>query len=381
MSSIIPYGRQSINQSDIDAVTEALKSDFLTQGPRVKEFEDSFAKYVDAKYAVAVCNATAGLHLATLALGVSNGKSVITTPNTFVATSNSVLYSGGEVVFADIDPKTYCLDPNRVEDLLKKSPGKHVGIMPVDFAGLPSRMEDFKTLSEKYGVWIIEDGCHAPGATFTTRNGIQKVGNGNYADITSFSFHPVKHIACGEGGMLTTNDEKVYRKLMQLRTHGITKDRSEMTEYDGGWDYEMQVLGFNYRISDILCALGNSQLKRADESLDRRQKIADLYQKELSGLPLVLPHVESGSRHAYHLYVIRTEKRKELFDHLKMNDIYSQVHYIPVHQQPYYINRYGKQTFEQSENFYQECLSIPMYPTLTEEQQMRVIDSIKKFYG
>ena len=380
MNVPIPYGRQSIEESDIQAVVETLKSDFLTQGPRVKEFEEAFARYVGSKYAVAVCNATAGLHLSALTLGVKPGQRVITSPITFVATANSVLYCGGEIEFADIDPKTYCLDPNRVEDLLKKSSNKYVGIMPVDYAGHPSRMVDFRTLSEKYGVWIIEDGCHAPGASFMTREGVKAIGNGEYSDITTFSFHPVKHIACGEGGMLTTNDEEIYKKLLLLRSHGITKDQQKMNEFDGAWDYEMQLLGYNFRISDILCALGSSQLKRANLGLNRRREIAERYNEELSQFPIQLPFVESGCSHAYHLYVIRSKKRKELFEHLKQSNIHTQVHYSPVHQQPFYVERYGNQSFKNSESFYQECLSIPMYPSLSEQDQGYVIESIKRFY-
>ena len=261
---IIPYGKQEILDEDIAAVTRALKSDFLTQGPRVKEFEDAFAKYVDAKYAVATNNATTALHMAAVTLGVEKGTRVITTPNTFVASANCVLYCGGEVEFSDIDAKTYNLDPNRVEDLIKKDPKKYAGIIPVDYAGLPSAMKDFKAIADRFGLWVIEDACHAPGASFLDQGKVQKIGSGKYSDICSFSFHPVKHIATGEGGMLTTDDEAIYEKLLLLRSHGITKDPKKMKEVDGGWDMEMQELGFNYRISDILCALGTSQLSRAD---------------------------------------------------------------------------------------------------------------------
>lgn len=380
MSHSIPYGKQNITDEDIHAVITTLKSDFLTQGPMVKEFEDNFAHYVGAKYAVTVCNATASLHLAHLALGTTSGKKVITSPNTFVATANSVLYSGGEIEFADIDPKTYCLDPNRVEDLIKKNPRSYAGISPIDFAGHPARLEDFRVIARKFGLWIIEDACHAPGAYFTSSTGIQKIGNGHFSDIAIFSFHPVKHIACGEGGMLTTNSKELYQKLIQLRTHGITKDRSRMEHYDGGWDYEMQMLGYNYRISDILCALGNSQLSRAENSLQKREAIAKRYSEELAHLPILLPTVENGSRHAFHLYVIRSKKRKALFEHLKNKCIYTQVHYIPVHKQPFYLDRYGRQNFDVAESYYEECLSIPMYPSLTEDEQIKVIEEIKFFY-
>lgn len=380
-SKIIPYGKQSISQEDIDEVVKVLRSDFLTQGPRVKKFEEAFASYVGAKYAIAVSNGTTALHLCTLALGLKKGDKIITTPNTFVASANSSLYCGGEVLFADIDENNYCLDVNKVEELLKKDPKGIKGIIPVDFAGYPVQMDDFRALADKYNLWIIEDACHAPGASFTDRSGnVQKVGNGAYADLTVFSFHPVKHIACGEGGMITTNDEKLYNYILSLRTHGITRDESQLTQNPGGWYYEMQELGFNYRIPDMLCALGASQLKRADFSLKRRIEIANVYNKELSDLPLVLPQVNTGNTHAYHLYVIKTNQRLVLYNHLKKSGIYAQVHYIPVHQQPYYVQRYGKQSFEIADRYYEECLSIPMYHSMSEEDQYKVIDSIKTFF-
>ncbi len=379
---MIPYGRQDIREEDISAVIEVLKSDFLTQGPKVKEFEDAFAKYIGSKYAVAVSNGTAALHLSTMALGVKTGETVITTPITFVASANSVLYCGGEIEFADIDPKTLCLDPNKVEDLIKKNPEKYSGIIPVDFAGLPVKMDDFKSIAEKYNLWIIEDACHAPGAKFKNSKGLWNAsGDSIYADLSVFSFHPVKHIACGEGGMITTNSPELYKKLLLLRTHGITKDPNEMQHSDGGWYYEMQDLGYNYRIPDMLCALGTSQLKRANESLARRQDIAHKYQKELAGLPIELPILNSDLEHAYHLFIIQSNERKNLYDFLKSKDIYPQVHYIPVHQQPYYVQRYGKQEFQNADNFYQRCLSLPMYHSMTVKEQDYVIASIKSFFN
>lgn len=378
---IIPYGKQAIHDEDIAAVISVLKSEFLTQGPSVKVFESAFADYVGAKYAVAVANGTAALHLCALALDVSPGQKVITSPITFVASSNCVLYAGGDVEFADIDPKTYCLDPNRVEDLLKKKPGSFKGIIPVDFAGHPADLNAFHTLANKYNLWVIEDGCHAPGAQYVTSEGRFKVGNGNHSDLTIFSFHPVKHIACGEGGMITTNSEALYQKLQLLRTHGITKDPSRMTKPDGGWYYEMQELGFNYRMPDMLCALGTSQLKRADQSLNRRKEIAERYNSELKNLPIVLPATASNISHAYHLYVIQTERRLELYDFLKTKGIFSQVHYIPVHHHPYYVEKYGTQKFANADKFYERCLSIPMYHSLSVDDQSRVIDALKEFYA
>lgn len=382
MNNIIPYGKQEILQEDIDAVISTLTSDYLTQGPKVKEFEESFANYVGAKYAVAVTNGTAALHLSSLVMGVGPGKKVITTPLTFVASANCVLYCGGDIQLADIDPKTFCLDPNKVEDLIKKYPNRFQGIIPVDFAGYPLKMDDFKQISNKYNLWIIEDACHAPGASFVDNKNIrQRTGNSVYADLTVFSFHPVKHIACGEGGMITTNDYQTYKKLLLLRTHGITKDPTELTISNDPWFYEMQELGYNYRISDILCSLGVSQLKRAQQSLNRRKEIANRYLLELKGLPLELPTVDSRLEHAFHLFVIKTENRKKLYEFLKKSDIHCQVHYIPVHRHPFYIQRYGPQEFSVADDFYTKCLSLPIYHSMTEQDQDRVINSIKLFFG
>ena len=278
--TIIPYGKQNITKEDIDAVIEALQSDYLTQGPRIKEFEDQFAIYVGSKYAVAVSNGTAALHLCTLALGVEEGDKVITTPITFAASANCIRYCGGEVIFSDIDPDSYLLDINKIKMLLEASPiGTYKGIISVDFAGRGINLEKIKKLALEYNLWIIEDACHAPGGFFLDSIGQkQNCGNGNFADLAIFSFHPVKHIACGEGGMITTNDKELYKKLLALRTHGITKNAAEFVnskEFANGeesdtypsWYMEMQDLGFNYRITDFQAALGLSQLSRADEGL------------------------------------------------------------------------------------------------------------------
>ena len=381
MEAVIPYGKQSINQDDINAVIEVLRSDFLTQGPRVLEFEKSFSRYVGAKYSVAVSNGTAALHLAMMALNVKEGHKVITTPITFVASANCVLYCGGDIEFVDIDPESYCIDLNKLEDKLKLSPGNYQGVIPVDLAGYPINMNDLHTLSQKYGFWIVEDACHAPGATYhDTKGTLQFSGNCNYTDMAVFSFHPVKHIACGEGGMITTNNFDHYQKLLSLRTHGITREPTQLTKNDGGWYYEMQSLGYNYRIPDMLCALGNSQLKRADESLALRHKIIERYNDELGSLPIKLPFVPKDAKHAYHLYIIQTQKRRELYDYLKANNIHTQVHYIPIHQQPYYVQKYGKQHFPISESYYENCLSLPVYQSLTFDEQSKVINKIKSFF-
>lgn len=270
----IPYGRQSINDDDINAVISTLKSDYLTQGPKIKEFEEKFAEYVGAKYAVAVNNATSALHLATTVLGVKPGDKVIVTPMTFAASANCVRYCGGEVTFCDIDPETYLMDINKLRTILESHPrGTYKEVIIVDFAGYPHNLEEFRALCDEYGLLLIEDACHAPGGWFTDSEGKkQKCGNGQFADISVFSFHPVKHIATGEGGMVTTNNPELYNKLMHYRTHGITKDPSLLQKNDGGWYYEMQDLGFNYRLTDFQAALGITQLSRADKGLARRDR-------------------------------------------------------------------------------------------------------------
>ena len=378
---MIPYSRHDINQDDVKAVIEVLQSEFLTQGPKVKEFEEAFAEYVGARYGVAVSNGTVALHLCALALDVRSGDRILTTPNTFVASANCILYCGGDVDFVDINPEDLCLDPGLLEKHLEENPGRYRGIIPVDFAGHPIQMDRLKEIADRHHLWIIEDGCHAPGATFTDRNGVsQKTGNGNFADLTVFSFHPAKHITTGEGGLITTNSERLYQKLLLLRSHGITKDPQAIDHYEGGWFYEMQNLGHNGRISDILCALGLSQLKRAEQSLLNRQRIAKRYDLELKNLPLILPTIKSGSVHAFHLYVVQTKRRKELYEYLKSKEIYSQVHYIPIHKQPYYAAKYGRQTFKNSEKYYDECLSLPLFHSMSDEDQTYVITAMQEFF-
>lgn len=379
----IPYGRQHITDEDIQAVVETLKSDYLTQGPKIQEFEEAFAQYIGSKYAVAVSNGTAALHLCTLALGVQEGDKVITTPITFAASANCVRYTGGEVVFADIDPETYLLDIKEVEKLLKAAPkGTYKGIIPVDFAGRAVDLEAFRKLADEYGCWIIEDACHAPGGYFNdTKGNKQHCGNGNFADLAIFSFHPVKHIASGEGGMITTNDEKLYKRLLLLRTHGITKEADLLKENHGGWYYEMQELGFNYRLTDFQAALGLSQLKRADEGLARRRIIATVYDNAFTGKSFIKGQSGVSDGHGYHLYIIEVEDRKGLYDHLRANNIFAQVHYIPVHLMPYY-KQFGWKDGDMpnAETYYNNCLSLPIYPTLTIEEQLFVIDKIDAFY-
>jgi len=379
MKQSIPYGKQNIQQDDIDAVVQALTSDYLTQGPKVAEFETAFANYVGSNYAVAVNNATAGLHLAVLALDLKPGDRVITTPITFAASANCVRYAGAEVWFADIDRETYTLSLESTKDLIESKPkGFFKGIIPVDFAGLPVNLELFRELANEHNLWIIEDACHAPGGYFIdSKDEKQFCGNGVYADIGVFSFHPVKHIACGEGGMLTTNSEELYKKLSLLRTHGITKDN--MTENHGAWYYEMQTLGFNYRLTDIQSALGITQLAKNENGVRRRNEIASNYKKAFNG-KLKFQNLPENSYNAHHLFIVEVQKRKALYEYLKEENIYAQIHYIPVHTLPYYKQiGYKGANLHNAEDYYSKCLSLPMYPSLTNDEETYVIEKVLNF--
>jgi UDP-4-amino-4,6-dideoxy-N-acetyl-beta-L-altrosamine transaminase len=379
----LPYGQQNITKEDIEAVSEALKSDFLTQGPRIAEFERSFAEYIGCKYALAVSNGTAALHLSAISLNVGENTNVITSPNTFAASANCIAYCGGKVHFVDIDRTTYTLDINEVEKLILSKPkGYFNGIIPVDFAGFPVNMEAFRKLADAHNLWLLEDACHAPGGYFINSNQEkQTCGNSMYADLAIFSFHPVKHIACGEGGMITTNDEQLYNKLLLLRSHGITKDPSLLHENHGGWYYEMQMLGYNYRLTDFQAALGSSQLKRANQGLQRRREIAQNYFNSFQDKVYIKGQSGIQEGHAYHLYIIEVNRRRELYDFLRTKNIFCQVHYIPVHTLPYYQSLgHKKGNLPVAENYYAHCLSLPMYPTLTEDDQQYVIECIDAFY-
>ena len=375
----IPYGRHSIDQHDIDIVVSTLQSDYLTQGPKVREFESKFAKYVGAKYAVAVNNATSGLHLSVLALNLSKGDRVITTPITFVASANCIRYMGGEVWFADINPNTYLLDINSVKELIESKPkGFFKGIIPVDFAGLPVNMEDFRTLAESHDLWILEDACHAPGGYFIdSKKDKNFCGYGRYSDIGVFSFHPVKHIACGEGGMLTTNSKELYDKLILLRTHGITKENID--ENHGNWYYEMKELGFNYRLTDLQSALGITQLEKNNKGVERRNEISATYKNAFEG-KIKFQDLPAGAYNAHHLFIIEVENRKELYDYLHCKGILVQIHYVPVHTMPYYNNiGYEGSDLINAEKYYSRCISLPMYPTLTNREQNFVIKHVNQF--
>lgn len=376
----IPYGRQHITDEDIEAVVATLRSDFLTQGPKIDEFERKFADYVGAKYAVAVNNATAGLHLAAKALDVRPGQKVIVTPLTFAASANCIRYCGGEVEFCDIDPDTYLMDVDKLARKLEENPaGTYAGVVVVDFAGYPHNMEEIRSLADRYGLWVIEDACHAPGAWWTDSRGERHFsGGGSWADCSVFSFHPVKHIATGEGGMVTTDNEELYRKLRHFRTHGISRDAALLSKVDGGWYYEMLDLGFNYRLTDIQAALGISQLARADRGLERRREIARRYDEAFAGVEDVkTPRRSADVGHAFHLYVIQVPDRKKLYDYLRTQGVLAQVHYVPLHQMPYYRNLESVDlSLPVVEDYYRHCLSLPMFPTLTDEEQQYVIDKV-----
>ena len=398
----IPYGKQYISDEDIEAVVSTLKGEYLTQGPTIAAFEKGFAEYVGAKYAVALASGTAALHLSAMVLGVKPGDKVITTPITFAASANCVRYCGGEVVFADIDPDTFLLDLLKVRQLLEAMPmGTYAGIIPVDFAGCPVNIEAFRKLADEFGCWIIEDACHAPGAWIKDSKGKTIIsGNGDYSDLAIYSFHPVKHIATGEGGMITTNNKELYDRIMMLRTHGITRDQQKFInsiefaagtpEHGGqypGWYMEMQELGYNYRITDFQAALGITQLKVADKGLARRKVIAKKYDEAFNGHhAIVSPQLElkgdSNYSHAYHLYVIRTPQRLALYNYLKRHQIFAQIHYIPVHLMPYYRSfGWREGDMPHAEKYYQECLSLPIYPSMSDEEQHYVIETILKFYN
>ena len=393
MDTPIPYGRQHITEEDIAAVVAALQSDYMTQGPRIGEFERAFAAYIGCKYAVAVANGTAALHIAAMAMNVKAGDKVITTPITFSASANCVRYCGGEVVFGDIDPATFLLDIESVRRILEEDTERTIkGIIPVDFAGRAVNLEAFRQLADEYGVWIIEDACHAPGGFFTDSKGVEQwCGNSHYADLAIFSFHPVKHIACGEGGMVTTNDEELYKQLNRLRSHGITKGDDVYTNdkvWAGsddksfpGWYMELQQLGYNYRLTDLQCALGISQLKRADEGLIRRRIIAARYESFFADKDYVIRQTGVVHGHAYHLYVVEVKDRYGLYKYLRSHNIFAQIHYIPVHLMPYYKSFGWKEgDMPHAESYYRHCISLPMYPTLTEEQQAFVLNTIEQYY-
>lgn len=369
---MIPYSHQHVDKKDILAVEKVLKSDWLTQGPEISAFEKELAEYSKASYAVAVSNGTAALHLAYQAVGLKKGDEIITSANTFVATANMAVVCGAKPVFCDIRLDTYNIDESKIEKLITS---KTKAIVPVHFAGHPCEMDKILAIAKKHNLVVIEDASHAIGAEYKK----QKIGSMSH--LTVFSFHPVKPITTGEGGAVLTNNEKYYQKMLCLRTHGISKDPVKQ-EKIGGWHYEMTNLGFNYRITDIQCALGKSQLDKLNKFQQQRDKIASYYFKKLKNirgitLPANLRHI----KHSWHLFVIRlqgSQIRKEAFQYLRENGIGVQVHYIPVYRQPYYQKK-GFKNFKLSktEDYYNTCISIPIYPDLTKKQADHVVNLIK----
>ena len=376
---MIPYGKQTINQDDINAVIHVLQSDFLTQGEQVPTFERTLREYCGAQYAVAVCNATAALHLACLALGVGKGDVVWTSPITFVASANCALYCGAEIDFVDIDPITLNMSMKALSDKLiqTKQQGKRLPkvVIPVHLCGEPCDMITLRTLANEYGFAIIEDASHAIGARY--HHG--KVGNGQYSDITVFSFHPVKIITTAEGGACLTNRADLAEKIMLLRSHGITRNPQHMTHApDGTWYYQQIALGFNYRMTELQAALGTSQMHRLDEFVTRRHQLAHRYDKLLNHLPLQLPYRNPNYYSALHLYPIQVSHRQRVFDYLRQQHIGVNVHYIPVPSQPYYRQHFNLGIFPHAEHYYAHAISLPLYFDLQEEQQDEVVAHLQK---
>lgn len=384
--STIPYGRQDINQVDIDAVVSVLQSDYLTQGPAVPAFEQAVANYCGAQYAVAVNSATSGLHIACLALGIGKGDSVWTTPITFVASANCALYCGAVVDFVDIDTRTYNMSVERLAEKLAEA--EKTGmlpkvVIPVHFCGQPCDMKSIYALSKKYGFKIIEDASHAIGGKYKG----EPIGNCRYSDITIFSFHPVKIITTGEGGVAVTNDAALVKHLRLLRSHGISSTLDDMQPRPAQeiWNYQQIDLGFNYRMTDIQAALGLSQVQRLDEFVTKRHAIAQRYDNMLSDLPVLTPWQHESGYSAYHLYVIRLKldkiniPQRQVYNALREADILVNLHYIPVYRQPYYEKMGFKADYcPQAEHYYSEAISIPLYPGLTEVQQDYVVNMLRE---
>lgn len=382
---MIPYGRQDISQADINAVVEVLQSDFLTQGPKVPLFEQTVAQHVGAKHALAVNSATSALHIACLALGLTQGDWLWTTPITFVASANCGLYCGAQVDFVDIDPATYNLCPKALEQKLitAEKAGKLPKVLvPVHFSGQPCDMQAIHKLSQKYGFKIIEDASHAIGGKYQG----EYIGNCQYSDITVFSFHPVKIITTAEGGMALTNSDELATKMNLYRSHGVTRDQNLMThEPDGPWYYQQVDLGFNYRMTELQAALGISQMTRLDEFVAKRHELAVRYNELLANLPITLPWQHPDSYSGLHLYVIRlqldkiTKNHRQVFEELRAQGIGVNLHYIPVHTQPYYQQMgFEEGQFPQAEQYYKEAISLPIFPSLNLKKQKIVINKLSK---
>lgn len=378
---MIGYGHQFIDDADINAVLDVLKSDYLTQGPAVTRFEQEICRITGAKYCVAVSNATAGLHIAVAALELEEGTEGITTPNTFLASSNSMVYNGLRPVFADIDPVSYNINPKKIEEKISDKTGL---VIPVHFAGLSCEMEKIGALARKHNLRIIEDAAHAIGSQYADGS---FVGNCKYSDMTVFSFHPVKTVTTGEGGAVTTNDEVLYRRLQALRSHGVTKDENILTRNPGPWYYEMHTLGFNYRMTDMQAALGYSQLLKLPFFKKRRREIIAAYNSAFSGMEyLRTPTEPADVCSCFHLYVVQIDfgllgkSRAKVMQELRERGIGTQVHYIPVHTQPFYMKKFGYQEgdYPVAEKYYDQALSLPLYPGMSDDDINNVINAVKE---
>ncbi len=393
-TTYIPYARQSLDADDIEAVVETLRSDWITQGPKINEFEKAVAAKVQAQYAIAVSTGTAALHCACFAAGITKGDEVITSPITFAASGNCALFLGASVKFVDIRPDTYCIDYKKLESAITF---RTKAIIPVDFAGQPCDMDEINAIAKKYHLIVIHDAAHSLGAAYKNRP------VGSLADMTILSFHPVKHITTGEGGMVLTDGEQLAKQLRLFRTHGITSNEESMILRDqaadnnglnGGngnskaaWYYEMQALGYNYRITDMQCALGLSQLKKLDDFINRRRKIVERYNQAFKESPfIIIPHVEKDRQSAWHLYMLRlrldkmTKTRRQVFEELRSLGIGVHVHYIPLHLQPYYQKNFGykRGDFPQAESYYDSALTIPLFPSMTDEECRYIIEGVLK---
>lgn len=374
----IPYGRQHVDQDDIDAVIKVLQSDFLTTGPTVEVFEKAFAKKVEAKYAVAISNGTAALHAAAFALDLNEGDEVITTPITFAATANAALYMKAKPVFVDVDPVTYNIDPSKIEAAITE---RTKAIFIVHFTGLPCDMEPIHAIAKRYQLKVVEDAAHALGAMYRSKP------IGSISDLTTFSLHPVKHITTGEGGVVTTNNAELYKKLLLFRSHGITRNPDDLERNEGSWYYEQQLLGYNYRMNDIQAALGISQLTKIDQFVHRRVELArqyDLLLKDMVGV--IRPTWPKESISSWHLYVIWLDfdqlgfSRQELFEYMKSKQIFLNVHYIPVYEHPYYqVNGYDAVSCVNAEEAYRGFVTLPLYYDLSDDEQIYVVEALKTF--
>jgi len=372
---MIPYGRQDIDQADIEAVVAALRSDWLTTGPAVERFEQAVARRCGAAHAVAVANGTVSLHLACRALGLGPGDTLWTTPNTFVASANCALYCGADVDFVDIDPRSYNMDAGLLEEKLKQAKKPPKIVVPVHFAGQPCDMRAIGALAKKYGFAVIEDASHAVGASYLG----EPVGNCRFSDLVSFSFHPVKIVTSAEGGMLLAQREELARHLRQLRHHGINRDKSKT---EGGWYYEQEDLGYNYRLTDLHCALGESQIRRLDAFLARRRELAARYDRLLAELPLTRPWQHADGQSAWHLYVVQVDERRRVYDAMRAAGIEAAVHYIPVHLHPHYrALGFKPGDFPHAEAYYARALTLPLFPRMSDGDQDRVVAALAKALG